>query len=55
MSDTAPVTGLLTIDATADALGVKPWDVVRLLNAGVIESVELVKADSLNRYRQESK
>lgn len=52
MADTAPPTGLLTIAAAADALGVAPWDVVRMLDNGDLESVELVKADSLRNYRE---
>ena len=54
MPDTLPPAGLLTIADAADTLGLAPWDVVRLLNQGDLESVELVTADSLATYRQES-
>lgn len=47
--------GFLTIADAADTLDVAPWHVVRLINSGDIESVELVRVDSLNRYRQESR
>lgn len=42
-----PPTGLLTIAQTADKLGVKPWDVVRLIETGQVPTVTLIPADQL--------
>jgi len=43
----------IPIQDAAEILGVKPWDVVRLIEAGRVASVELVDADSLTEYRKE--
>lgn len=49
---TAPPTGLLTIAQAADRLGVKPWDVVRLVESGAIAAVTLVPAAALPNSRE---
>lgn len=51
-ADAAPPTGFLTIAQAADQLGVKPWAVVRLIEAGSIESVTLVPASALPSTRE---
>lgn len=47
----APPSGLLTIAQAADNLGVKPWDVVRLIEAGDLPTVTLVPAAHLGGVR----
>lgn len=42
----------LTIAEAADVLGVEPWEVVRLAEAGDVETVQLVDAGSLARYQE---
>ena len=49
---TAPPTGLLTISQAADRLGVKPWDVMRLIEAGDMPAVTLVPAAALPISRE---
>lgn len=39
--------GYITITQAAEALGVKPYEVVRLIDAGQIKTVTLVEAASL--------
>lgn len=45
----------LSIHEAAERLGVKPWDVVRLIRSGDLVSVELVDVESLSRYEQEAR
>lgn len=39
--------GYLTIEQAAKRLGLKPWDVVRLINSGELRTVTLIDASSL--------
>jgi hypothetical protein len=43
---------LISISEAAERLGVKPWEVVRLIEAGQLKRVVLVVADSLNDYQE---
>ncbi len=52
--DTATRTHV-SIDEAAAQLGVKPYDVVRLIRQQQLESVELVSVSSLQAYRQEER
>lgn len=47
--------GWITAAEAAEVLGRKPWDVVRLADAGAIESVLLIRADSLTAYQEAQK
>ena len=47
-----PPAGLLSIADAADRMGVKPWDVVRLIEAGSLPSVTLVPVASLPATRE---
>ena len=38
---------LITINEAAERLGAKPFDVIRLIDAGEVATVTLVDADSL--------
>lgn len=51
----APPTGRFTIAQAADHLGVKPWEVVRLIESGRLDSLVYVSAASLATYAQEMK
>lgn len=51
----APPTGRITIAQAADQLGVKPWEVVRLIESGRLDSLVYVSAASLASYAQETK
>lgn len=42
----------VSINEAADDLGVKPWDVVRLIEAGQVASVQLVEVASLRTYKE---
>ena len=42
-----PTGDYLTIADAADNLGVKPWDVVRLIEAGRLATVTLIPAQAL--------
>lgn len=42
----------VSINEAAAALGVKPWEVVRLIEAGQIQTVELVDAASLAQVKE---
>ena len=46
---------LISISEAADRLGpdAKPWDVVRLLDAGLVRQVVLVDADSLEEFQEQ--
>jgi hypothetical protein len=43
----------ITISEAADRLGTKPYDVVRLIEAGHVAHVVLVDADSLTEYQEQ--
>ena len=47
-------TEYLSVTEAAEKLGVKPWEVIRLTEAGRIDSVVLVNAESLTRYVEEN-
>lgn len=42
----------VSINEAASVLGVKPWEVVRLIESGHVASVSLVDAASLNAYKE---
>lgn len=44
--------GYVSINDAAAELGVKPWDVVRLLEAYEVKSVTLVELASLRSYKE---
>ena len=44
--------GYLTIQQTADRLGMSTWDVLRLVREGRLTGVTLVDAGSLARYKE---
>ena len=44
--------GYLTIQQTADRLGMSTWDVLRLVREGQLTGVTLVDAGSLARYKE---
>lgn len=44
-----PASGYVTIAEAAEIIGGKPWDVVRLIDAGQVSSVQLVDVESLRR------
>lgn len=44
--------GYITINEAAEALGVKPFEIVRLIDAGQVRTVTLVEAASLPRELQ---
>lgn len=48
-------TNLLTIAEAADVLGVKPWQVVRLIESKRLEVVELIDAASLRPHMKEER
>ena len=48
----APPSGYLTIADAADKLAVKPWEVVRLIEAGRVPTVTLIPADALPATRE---
>lgn len=48
----SPPSGYLTIADAADTLGVKPWDVVRLIAADQLRAVQLVDSESLRRHQE---
>lgn len=43
---------LISIAEAASRIGVKPWDVVRLLEAGVLRQVVLVDVASLTEFQE---
>lgn len=43
---------LISIAEAAKRLGVKPWDVVRLMNAGQLRQVVLIDTASLTEYQE---
>lgn len=45
----------VSINDAAELLGVKPWEVVRLIEQGRVIAVELVDVSSLNAYRKEER
>lgn len=45
--------GYLSIGDAAHILNLTPGDVARLIDDGRIETVELIRADSLAKYRQD--
>jgi hypothetical protein len=50
----APSSEYVSIREAAQILGANPWDVINLIEAGELTTVELVEAESLRAY-QESK
>lgn len=48
-----PTGDYLTIAEAADTLGVKPWEVVRLIESDRLTSVTVIPAASLADYTQE--
>lgn len=44
---------LISIAEAASRLGGKPWDVVRLIDAGALRVAVLVDADSLTEHQQQ--
>jgi len=51
---TVPYSGYVSINEAADHLGVKPWEVRRLIEAEQLRTVVLVEKSSLDRYKQET-
>jgi hypothetical protein len=43
----------VTTTEAAERLGVKPWDVVRMAEIGVVKSVLLIDADSLDALKEQ--
>lgn len=43
---------LISISEAAERLGTKPWEVVRLIEAGLLRQVVLVETDSLTEYQE---
>lgn len=52
--DAPPAPNHLTIAETADQLGVKPWEVVRLIESGRLDAVTFVPTTALRAYQQET-
>lgn len=48
--DAPPAVTHLTITETADQLGVKPWEVVRLIESDQLHSVTYIPATALRTY-----
>lgn len=51
-SSTPTVRGYMTVAEAAGQLGVKPWDVMRLIQVGEIQSVVLVEVASLEALKE---
>jgi hypothetical protein len=47
-----PGEGYVSIAEAARILGLRPWDVVRLIKSAQIETVELVEVASLHKWRK---
>ena len=47
-------TDYITVTDAADRLGVKPWDVMRLVETGVVQSLVLIDAASLEAVKEKS-
>jgi hypothetical protein len=45
----------VTIRDAAHILGVKPWDVVELIESGQLQRIELVDAKSLREYQEKTR
>lgn len=43
---------LITIDEAAARIGGRPWDIVRLIEAGAVATATLVDADSLREHQE---
>lgn len=43
--------GFITINQAAEVLGVKPFEVIRLIDAGEVKTVTLVDASSLPKEK----
>lgn len=53
MGLTAPTqTDYITVTAAADRLGVKPWDVMRLVETGVVQALVLIDVASLEAVKE---
>jgi hypothetical protein len=48
----APTRDYVSIREAAQILGANPWDVVNLIEAGTLTTVELVEAESLRAYQE---
>lgn len=48
----APSSEYVSIREAAEILGANPWDVVNLIEAGTLTTVELVETDSLRAYQE---
>lgn len=54
-TDAPPAPTHLTIAETADSLGVKPWEVVRLIESGRLDAVMYVPAAAVRTYQETTK
>lgn len=53
MGPSAPIApGFVTVAEAADELGIKPWDVIRLIQTGDLESLVLVQTASLRAAKE---
>lgn len=46
---------LVSIEDAAHALNLTPWEVVRLLESGLLKSVQLVEASSVQRHQENAR
>jgi len=53
--DVSPPTSYMSVNEAAAYLGVKPWDVVRLVQTNQVDSITLVDASSLRAYAAEER
>lgn len=51
---TPPPSGYVSIAEAAEIIGSKPWDVVRLIEAEKVSSIQLVSVESLHAFREAS-
>lgn len=55
MGPSAPTpAGFITAMQAAEELGVKPWDVMRLIQSGELQSLVLVETASLKALKEKS-
>lgn len=55
MGPSAPTqSGHLTVSEAAERLGVKPWDVMRMVQTGDLKSLVLIEAASLEALEEKS-
>lgn len=50
MPDPTSPAGFVSIADAAALIGVKPWDVVRLIESGRVKSIQLVEVSSLRTF-----